>query len=211
MKEKFRKIIDKYFWIIFIGFVIAIFFVLFSMIKGAMASFPYDAKTLNFQYTSAGTYNLISDTATKTILYIGVNTQDDTKVDLNCGGETLFRSNKWQSSGFFLQAKCADTINLTTDKANVFITMTYVEYDYAINPPVFAVSADTALNFSETGKETWDIEFNGTTSKLYFSNYWTAGDILLVFSIFCFAIFYIAKTIIGIFVKKYVSIKKINQ
>jgi hypothetical protein len=59
--------------------------------------------------------------------------------------------------------------------------------------------------------ETFDVYFNGTTSKVVFSNTWTSADVILIFSIFSFIIFYIAKTIIGIFVKKYVSINRKNQ
>jgi len=211
MTDKIKKIIDKYFWAIFIGFIFAIFFVLFLMIRGAMASFPFDAKTINNQYATAGTYTLLPQNSTRTILYIGINTQDDTKLAIDCNGAVIFNSNKWQSSGFFIQSKCAGAINAIFDKPNVFISMTYIDYDFELNPPVFAVSASSTLNYAEVGKETWDINFNGTTSKLYFSNSWTAGDILIVFSIFAFAVFYIAKTIIKIFVKKYVSIIRKNQ
>jgi hypothetical protein len=132
MIEKFRKIIDKYFWFIYISFILAIFFVLFLMIKGVMAS-----TTCEF----------------------------------------------------------SNPINLGTLEAPDFEFMNSV-----------CSSTDEVLPI-----ENYDVEFNGTTSKLYFSNYWTSGDILIFFSIFCVIIFYIAKTIIGIFVKKFISINRKNQ
>lgn len=133
MIEKFRKIIDKYFWPIFIGFIFAIFFILFLMIKGVMAS------TITCEFSNP----------------------------VNLGTDS------WQ----YQQENCTTTE--ATTSTEIF--------------------------------DTYDIYFNGTTSKLYFSNYWTSGDILIFFSIFAFVVFYIAKTIIKIFVKKYVSINRKNQ
>jgi hypothetical protein len=139
MTDKIRKIIDKYFWAIFIGFIFAIFFVLFLMVKGVMAS------TTQCEFSNP--INLVPS----------------------------------PSPADFEYSKQTCT---TTD--------------------VFSTTSPDII-------ETWDINFNGTTSKLYFTNSWTAGDVLIVFSMFCFAVFYIAKTIIKIFVKKYVSIKRLNQ
>ena len=213
MTDKIRKIIDKYFWAIFIGFIFAIFFVLFLMIRGVMASdFPYNAKTITRNLNpSPSPYieTLVAGNATKTILFAYFNvtaTETSSVMSLYCGTLTnpniilINRNNNIVSAQS--QFKCAGDIILSANKQG-FFSMTYVDYDTAENPPVFS--------YAEIGKETWDINFNGTTSKLYFSNSWTAGDILIVFSIFAFAVFYIAKTIIKIFVKKYVSIIRKNQ
>jgi hypothetical protein len=213
MTDKIRKIIDKYFWAIFIGFIFAIFFVLFLMIKGAMASdFPYDAKTITINLNpSPSPYveTLIAGNATKTILFASFNvlaTETSSIMSLYCGTSVnpniilINRDNNNVST--LSNFKCAGDVILSASKAG-FFSMTYVDYDTALFPP--------ETNIAETGKETWDIEFNGTTSKLYFTNSWTAGDVLIVFSMFCFAVFYIAKTIIKIFVKKYVSIRRLNQ
>lgn len=147
MIEKIRKIIDKYFWAIFIGFIFAIFFVLFLMVKGAMAS-----------GTSTRTDCVFSDSAV--IGFTGV----------------------WQKE------TCT----------------TSLVYSFETNE-----NSSTTCSFP--GLENWDIQFNGTTSKMYFWNYWSSGDVLIVFAIFCLVVFLISKTILSIFVKKYFSINRKNQ
>jgi hypothetical protein len=133
MTEKFRKIIDKFFYPIIWVFIVAIVFVIIILAKQAMAS------TIQCEYSNP----------------------------VNLGTDS------WQ---YQLE-------NCTTTEATT-------------STEIF---------------DTYDVDFNGTTSKLYFSNYWTAGDIIVVFSIFAFMIFSIATKIIGIFVKKYVSINRKNQ